>query len=500
MPRGVESWTTDAPSEKDPMLMYPEVQMFVGGEWLGVDGRNAEPVFDPATGEAIGQVPLATPADLDRALQAAEAALPGWAAMPPFERGRLLAHAAALIRQRSESIARIMTLEQGKPLRESRIEVNVMADIIEWMAEEGRRAYGRRIPARQPGWRWMTQLEPVGVVAAFAPWNFPGTTPARKLAGPLAAGCCCILKASEETPGTAIELVRALHDAGIPPGVCNVVFGVPDQVSRHLIGSPIVRKVTFTGSTAVGKHIGALSAGAGKPATLELGGHAPVLVFEDAEVGRVARMTAAAKFRNAGQVCVSPTRIFVHDALYDTFVQRLVHHVSSLVVGPGIEQASQMGPLANARRVLAMQDLLQDAVSKGAKVLVGGAKIDGPGFFFQPTLLADVPADARILHEEPFGPVALLLPFREEDDALRRANALPYGLGSYVFTSDADRCLRAADALRAGLVGINTYTLTGPETPWGGVGDSGYGREGGSEGLQAYMVTKFISQAPAASG
>jgi len=456
--------------------------------------RRTEPVIDPSTEAVIGHLPHASPQDLDNALEAAERAMSSWAATPAFERGRILKRGADLIRERLERIARVLTLEQGKPVRESRIEIALTADIFEWMAEEGRRAYGRVIPARHPDFEWSVFQEPIGVVAAFAPWNFPGTTPSRKMAGPLAAGCACILKASEETPGTAIELARALHDAGLPPGVLNLVFGVPSEVSEHLISSPIVRKVTFTGSTAVGKHLAGLAAKGLKSTTMELGGHAPVLVYDDVDPMAIARLVVASKFRNAGQVCVSPSRIFIHEKVYDDFIGAFTALSRDLRVGSGLDESNDMGPLANTRRLTAMSEYVSDAVGKGATLLAGGRRREGPGFYWEPTVLADIPASARVLHEEPFGPIASLIKFQDEEDVLKQANSLRYGLASYVFTSDLDRARRASRALKAGLVGINTCTISGPETPWGGIGDSGYGKEGGIEGLQGYMSVKFVSQ------
>ncbi|VCU70873.1 Alpha-ketoglutaric semialdehyde dehydrogenase [Pigmentiphaga humi] len=476
-------------------MSYTKLELYIDGQWISGGGRACEPVLDPATEEVLGMLPLAGTADLDHALAAAERALPAWSALPAYQRGRILKKAADLIRERLESIAAVLTREQGKSIRESRIEVALTADIFEWMAEEGRRAYGRIIPSRDPDLHWSVFKEPVGVVAAFSPWNFPGTTPSRKMAGPLAAGCCCILKASEETPGTAIELTRALHDAGLPAGVFNLVFGVPAEVSQYLIASPIVRKVTFTGSTAVGKHLAALSAQGLKSLTMELGGHAPVIVFDDVDVERVVRLAVGSKFRNAGQVCVSPSRIFVHERIMSRFAERFASLAADLRVGSGLDEGNAMGPLANPRRLQAMETYLDDAAACGARVLAGGSRRAGKGYFWEPTVLADIPPDARLLHEEPFGPVASLIPFGGESEVLARSNSLAYGLASYVFTSDLDRATRVSHALHAGLVGINTFTLSGPETPWGGVGDSGYGREGGIEGLEGYMHVKTVSQA-----
>lgn len=477
------------------MTSYPRLALYIAGEWRR-DGRDKVPVLDPATETVLDELPLARPGDLDDALAAAAGALPGWRATPPIERCRIMLKAVALIRERAESIAQAIVSEEGKPIGEARSEVARAGDLIEFMAHEGTRAYGRVIPARQRGWRQTVLKEPLGVVAAFAAWNFPAITPARKIAGPLAAGCTCILKAAEEVPGTAVELVRAFHDAGVPRGVINLVFGNPPEVSTHLIASPIVRKVTFTGSTAVGRLIGEMAGRGIKPVTLELGGHAPTIVFDDVDVGETARLAAAAKFRNAGQVCVSPTRFLVQEAVYEEFVDHFVERAKAIRVGPGIAPQSDMGPLANSRRLDAMHTHISDALARGAKLRTGGKRITNVGFFWQPTVLTDVPSDAMAMNEEPFGPLAVIAPFSSEEDAVARANALPYGLASYLFTSGADRQSEISSKLATGLVGINSFVVGEPETPWGGVKDSGYGREGGIEGLDSYFAAKYVSQAP----
>jgi succinate-semialdehyde dehydrogenase/glutarate-semialdehyde dehydrogenase len=473
------------------------LHLYINGEWLGSEGRKTEDLLNPATGEALGKLPHATENDLMLALQSAQAAFPQWRDTPALARANILRKAAQAIRERSEQIAAIMSLEQGKTLTEARIEVTVAAEVFEWYADEGRRTYGRLIPSREPGGRNLALKEPLGVVAAFTPWNFPAMLPARKIAGALAAGCTCIIKPSEETPASALELARALHDAGLPPGVLNVVFGVPAEVSEFLIRSPIVRKVSFTGSVPVGRHIATLAAAGIKPATLELGGHAPVLVFDDVDPARAAKLCAMSKFRNAGQVCISPTRFFVQRKSYAAFAEHMAAAASALKVGPGTAAGSQMGPLANARRVAALQGLVDDAVSRGAKVLAGGEPIPGPGFFFKPTVLTDLGDDCRLLTEEPFGPVAMVIPFDDENEAIEKANALPYGLAAYAFTANADRIIRLGNRIESGMLGINTFAIAHAETPFGGVKDSGYGLEGGIEGIEAYMGTKFIAQASA---
>jgi succinate-semialdehyde dehydrogenase / glutarate-semialdehyde dehydrogenase len=478
------------------MSEYPTLELFIGGEWRGAAGRATETVVDPATGLGIGDLPHAGTADLDDAVAAAEAALPGWRTTSPLVRANLLRKGAQLMRERIELIASTLTREQGKPLSEAKVEVMGSADIIDWMADEGRRAYGRVIPAREPGWRQSVIQQPVGVVAAFSPWNFPAILPARKIGGSLAAGCTCILKPSEETPATALLLAKCLQDAGLPKGVLNVVFGVPDTVSRHLLAAPGVRKISFTGSVAVGKHLGALAAAGMKRATMELGGHAPVLVFDDVDAGWAGSLAATNKFRNAGQVCVSPTRFYVQDKVHDAFVDSLVEAAKKLKVGNGLESGVTMGALANPRRVSAMESFIADAVAKGAKLHTGGERVGNAGYFWQPTILSDVPDDARMMREEPFGPVAAVVRVKDEEQAIARANALEYGLAAYAFTRDADRQVRLGEELESGMVGLNTYHITLPETPFGGVKDSGYGSEGGVEGLEAYLSVKYIAQAP----
>ncbi|MHA4869927.1 NAD-dependent succinate-semialdehyde dehydrogenase [Duganella sp. PWIR1] len=475
-----------------------DLQLYIAGEWLGVEGRQAEEVLNPASGGVIGYLPHATPADLDLALISSQEAFVHWSAMSAIDRSQILRKAAELLRQRQKQIAANMSLEQGKPLAESMLEVIISAEVFEWAAEEGRRAYGRVVPGRSPGWRHTVLKQPIGVTAAFTPWNFPALIPARKIAGALGAGCTCIIKAAEETPASTLALARALHDAGLPKGVLNVVFGTPALVSEHLISSPIVRKVSFTGSVEVGRRIAALAAAGVKPCTLELGGHAPVLIFDDVDVARVAAIAVAAKFRNAGQVCVSPTRFYVQERIYPEFVEAMSAQASALKLGFGLEPNTRMGPLANPRRLAAMSSLVADAVAKGAVVQTGGKRADELGFFFQPTVLTGLSADARVMTEEPFGPLAMVMPFSSEGEAIALANALPFGLAAYAFTANADRITRLSESIESGMLGINTFQIAAAETPFGGVKDSGYGAEGGTEGLEAYLCAKYVAQAPAA--
>jgi succinate-semialdehyde dehydrogenase / glutarate-semialdehyde dehydrogenase len=477
--------------------ILPRLSLFVAGEWRGSHNRDSQAVLNPATGRAIAELPHASAADLDAALDSASVAFRKWRNESPTQRGAILRRAALLIRERQEVDAAAMTREQGKPLAESRLELSAAADILDWTANEGLRAYGRVIPSRQLGTRQMALKEPIGVVAAFSPWNFPAATPMRKIAAALAAGCTCIIKPSEETPGTALAIARAFHDAGLPRGVLNVIFGVPDQISKRIVTAEAVRKISFTGSTAVGKQVLALASQGLKRTTLELGGHAPFIVFDDVDVEQIAMQAVTSKFRNAGQICTAPSRFFVQGTVYRRFVERFVSAASQIRVGPGDQSDTMMGPLANERRIRALDRLVSDAKQTGATVECGGHRIGDKGFYWAPTVLSDVPAVSLCMREEPFGPLAAIVPFDTEDDAIALANALPYGLASYAFTQDANRVVRLADAIEAGMLGINSLAITLPETPFGGVKESGYGIEGGIEGVESYMCTKFVSQGPA---
>lgn len=474
-------------------MSYATLKHYIDGQWVEPSGGREQDVVNPATNQPIGRLGLASRADLDLAIAAAERGFRHWRGVSAFERGKILRKAAELVRARAEEIARVLTQEQGKIIAEARLELLSAADIIDWFAGEGQRAYGRIIPARADGVRNMVIMEPIGPVAGFAPWNFPVTQAVRKIAAALAAGCSIILKCPEETPGSPIGLVGCFHDAGVPAGVINLVYGVPAEISEYLIPHPAIRKVSFTGSVAVGKHLNALAASHMKRATMELGGHAPVLVFDDADVAHAAKLMAAFKYRNAGQVCVSPTRFFVHEKVYDNFVADFTGIASGLKVGDGLDPATNMGPLANPRRVNAMETFVADAREKGATVATGGSRIGNEGNFFEPTVLTDIPADARVMTEEPFGPLALMLRFRDTDEVLARANELSFGLASYAFTRNGNTATKVADALDSGMVTINHFGIALPETPFGGVKDSGFGHEGGIEGLQVYMQAKFVS-------
>jgi succinate-semialdehyde dehydrogenase/glutarate-semialdehyde dehydrogenase len=475
--------------------MYTDLKLYIDGQWLGADNRKSEDVINPATGKVLGKLPHASKADLDNALAAADKAFGAWSRTSAYDRSNILRKAAGLMRERADHIARVQTQEQGKPFPESRIEVMTSADITDWYAEEGRRAYGRIVPGRMKGTRQIVVQEPIGVAAAFTPWNFPTLTPIRKIAGALAAGCTLIIKASEEVPGGCVELVKCFADAGLPAGVLNLVFGVPAEVSEHIIPSPIVKKVSFTGSVPVGKQLAAMAARGMKRATMELGGHSPVLVFDDADPIKAADTIAAFKYRNAGQVCISPTRFYVQEKNYNKFVERFVEYAKGLKLGDGLEKDTKMGPVANPRRLDAMESFVNDARSRGGKIATGGNRVGNQGFFFEPTVITDIADDSKIMTEEPFGPLAPIVPFKTFDEVIERANSLPFGLASYAFTTSSATANAVGDAIQAGMVGINSVMVSTPETPFGGVKDSGYGSEGGIEGLQAYLNTKFISQA-----
>lgn len=471
-----------------------DLALFVDGAWRAGEGRETRPVVNPATGDAIAEVPLATAADLDAALAAAERGFKVWRATEASARAVILHKAADLIRARADAIATLLTREQGKPIAEARGEVIGAAQMFDWFAEEALRHYGR-VLVRPTGQRSIIIQQPVGVVAALSPWNFPVYLMAKKLAPALAAGCAVICKPPEETPGCTSAIMHCLEDAGLPKGVAQLVFGVPDTVSRHLIASPVTAKISFTGSVPVGQHLLRLAADGVKRTTMELGGHAPVLIFADCDLEKTLDMVVPQKFRNAGQVCVSPTRFYVEEAIYEAFLAGFAARSTQVPVGDGLDPATRMGPLANSRRPDAIERLVDDAKAKGARTLAGGERLGNQGFFFQPTLLADVPNEADIMSNEPFGPVAVSRSFKDFDDAIEQANRLPYGLAAFAFTENGRRANLLGDAIDAGMVGINSFAIGGVDSPFGGVKLSGFGSEGGREGFEEYTVTKAIHQA-----
>lgn len=475
------------------MPTYPDVKMFIAGEWR--DARKGEtlPIEDPATEEEIGRLAKATTEDLDEALAAAERGFKLWRDVPAHERHKTMRKAADILRQRIDDIAWLMTREQGKPLGDSAGEIARAADTIDWFAEEARRTYGQVIPARAPGILNMAVKLPVGPVAAFTPWNFPINQIVRKLSAALATGCSIIVKAPEETPASPAELIRAFVDAGVPDDVINLVYGVPAEISEYLIPHPVIRKISFTGSTVVGKQLAALAGQHMKRATMELGGHAPVMVFDDADVAKAIKMMAPFKTRNAGQVCISPTRFLVQDKVADQFLDGFIGALQKTKVGNGLDDGVQMGPLANERRIPVVERMIADATSRGASLACGGERIGNKGYFFQPSVLTDVPTDAEIMNEEPFGPVAVVNRFSSYDDAVAEANRLPYGLAAYAFTTSGETAQRLGRDVESGMLTVNHLGLGIPEVPFGGVKDSGYGTEGGSEAVEAYLETRFVT-------
>lgn len=474
--------------------MYEQLALYIDGAFIEAEGRKTEPVLNPATGEVLGQLPHASREDLDRALEAAQRAFASWKKTSPLERSAILRKVGQLARERADAIGRNITLDQGKPLVESVGEVMVCAEHAEWHAEECRRIYGRVIPPRRHDVRQFVLREPIGVCAAFTPWNFPFNQAIRKMVAAIGAGCTLILKGPESSPSAVVALARLFHDAGLPPGCLNLVWGVPSEISEYLIASPIVRKVSFTGSVAVGKQLASLAGAHMKRGTWELGGHSPAIVFDDANADEAATMLAKFKVRNAGQVCVSPSRFYVQSKIYDRFAERFIQTMSSTRIGSGLEKTTQMGPLAHARRVDAMEVFMQDAVAHGGEVVTGGARLKSSGFFFPPTVITGLPDNAKLMTDEPFGPIAPLVRFTDPEDAMRRANSLPYGLASYVFTESLKTATYASNALEAGMVNINHFGMALAETPFGGIKDSGIGSEGGTETFEGYLVTKFVTQ------
>ncbi len=483
------------------MTTYPQVEMLIGGEWIADGGAGTMPVINPATEQALGTCPKASTEQLDAALAAAEEAFPKWAATPGAERHRIIKRAAELVRERAPDIARIVTLEEGKPHAQALGETTGSADLIEFLGEEAKRQGGRLVPVR--GSHLLEQRvtqEPIGPAMLFTPWNFPINLPAKKLAGALAAGCSCILKPAETTPASAQALVRCFVDAGVPAGAINCVYGDPAMISEHLITAPATRKVSFTGSTAVGKQLGALAAQGLKRFTAELGGHAPVVIGESADFERTIAACVGTKFRNAGQVCVSPTRFLVARGIYDRFVAEFAARSKDLKVGDAsADESVTMGPLAHAGRVAAMEELMGAMGGTNGEIVSGGARVESPsGFFFQPTVIANPSPDSRLMREEPFGPVAGIVPYDDIADAVQIANSLRYGLAAYAFTADLDESHYLGGSLRAGMVAINHFAVGSPETPFGGTGDSGFGSESGVEGYLGYTETKLVSVAKSA--
>jgi succinate-semialdehyde dehydrogenase / glutarate-semialdehyde dehydrogenase len=474
--------------------MYHDLNLYIRGDWRPASDRGTKPVTDPATEDALGLIAVATEADVDDALAAAKEGFRVWRRTGTWERAAKIRKVAELIRARTEDIAVLMSLETGKPIAEARGETGGAADQFEWYSEETKRIYGQIIEARTPDSRMAVIHQPVGVVAAFSAWNFPALLPARKIAAALAAGCAIIVKPAGETPASCAALIQACHDAGIPPGVVNMVTGNSTQIATQLIRSPIVRKVSVTGSVPVGKQILALAAEGVKKVSMELGGHGPVLIFDDYDPIAAADVCAPTKFRNCGQVCISPTRFYVHEKSYDAFSSRFAEIAKSLRIGRGLDDGVQVGPMANQRGLETVQKMTEDALSHGAELLAGGKTPVGSnkGYFIEPTVLGRVPDDALVMNEEPFGPIAPITTFSGYDEVIERANSLPFGLAGYVFSNDLSTSTRAYEDLEVGMVGVNEMLLATAEAPFGGVKESGMGREGGSLGIHDYLDPKYV--------
>lgn len=477
-----------------------DVRLLIDGSWRHGAEERVLAVIDPSIGQAAGRVAVADPRDLQAAVGAAVRGFARWRAVAPFDRARILRRAAESLRDRAGEIATILTTEQGKPLAQARHEVMGSADVIEWFAEEGMRCFGQVIPGRTADSHVLTRLEPVGPVAAFTPWNFPVSQAVKKLAAALAAGCSIILKGPEEAPGSCAEMVRAFADAGLPPGAVGLLFGDPPQISSFLIAHPEIRHMTFTGSVAVGKSLAAHAGSHMKRMTLELGGHAPAIVCDDADLALAVTELARMKFLNAGQVCLSPTRFLIARPMYHEFVERFCHLARGLEIDAGDAPNVAMGPLANARRVQAIDALVRDAIARGANVACGGGSLDRPGCFYAPTVLVDVPIDARAMNEEPFGPLALVRPFDDIEEAIAEANRLPYGLASYVFTRSIANEATVTERLEAGMVAVNRVFSSTIEAPFGGVKESGFGTEGGTQAIRNFLNEKMITRFVGARG
>ena len=476
------------------MSQYEALSLYIDGEFLSGDGRTTQDVVNPATGEVLAQLPHASEADLDRALKAADRAFQTWKHSSPMDRSAILRKAAELARERAQDIGLNLTRDQGKPLAEAVGEIISCADHCDWHAEECRRIYGRIVPPRNPAVRQLVVREPIGVCAAFTPWNFPFNQAIRKISAAIGAGCTIILKGPEDAPSAVMAIARIFHDAGLPKGILNIVWGDPPKVSDYLIRSPIVRKVSFTGSVPVGKQLAALAGAHMKRITMELGGHSPVLVFDDADIPKAAKMLAKFKIRNAGQVCISPTRFYVQEKAYDQFLSVFVDTLKGIKVGDGTAKDTEMGPLAHERRVGAISSFVEDARKGGATIELGGDPLGGQGYFFPPTVVTNISDESRLMTEEPFGPIAPVVRFSDTDEVIKRANSLPFGLSSYVFTTSLQTATKASNEIEAGMVNINHFGVALPETPFGGVKDSGIGSEGGTETFDGYLVTKFITQ------
>ena len=475
-------------------MSYEKLELLINGKWKMGSENKAEPVVNPATNEVIGDLPHASKKDLDEALESNLEAFKLWKKESPLNRQKIIENACRNLESKFDQVATNLTIEMGKPLAEAKGELAVGLDVLRWYGEEGKRAYGRIVPSRMSNMSQTVIKEPIGPVIAFVAWNFPVMNVVRKIGGALAAGCTITIKPSEETPGTAIAIGRAFMDAGLPPGVLNIVFGVPSEVSEHLCGSKIPRKLSFTGSIPVGKHLQKLAADNMIRCTMELGGHSPLMVFDDTDIDMAAKISVAGKFRNAGQVCVSPTRFLVQDTVKEQFIKAVINETNKIKVGNGLDDGINMGPLIAERRIDIMKDFVNDAVENGANIEMGGNRMNLEGSFFAPTILTNVSDNTKIMNEEPFGPLLPIDTFNSVDEVIDRANRLDFGLASYAFSNDPKIVSFLKSEIQAGLLAVNSTVVSTPETPFGGIKQSGYGSEGGIEGLDAFLVTRFISE------
>lgn len=475
-------------------MMYPHIPLYIDGEFIEKGGREEKEILNPFDNTILGTMTCVNKADLDNALESAERAFKTWKKTSPLIRSEILRKFAQLARERAEEIGRNITLDQGKPLREAIGEVTICSEHAEWHAEECRRIYGRVIPARSENVEQIVLREPIGVCLAFSPWNFPFNQAIRKVSAAIAAGCTMILKGSSDTPSAVLAIAQLFHDAGLPKGVLNIVWGNSDFISDYLIKSPIIKKISFTGSTPVGKKLAALASLHMKPSTMELGGHAPVIICEDANIQQAVDTLVGYKFRNAGQVCISPTRFYIHDSVYKTVVEKMAEKIKSIQVGNGLDAQSHMGPLAQEKRVIEMLKLVDDAKCKGATVNIGGISLEGKGNFFAPTLISDLTNEMNFMNDEPFGPIIGAVPFHDLEQVIVEANRLQFGLASYAFTTSSKNAHFISRELEAGMVSINHIGLAVAETPFGGIKDSGFGSEGGIETFDGYLTTKFITK------
>ena len=475
-------------------MSYEKLELLINGKWKMGSENKAEPVINPATNEVIGDLPHASKKDLDEALESNLEAFKLWKKESPLNRQKIIENACRNLESKFDQVAANLTIEMGKPLAEAKGELAVGLDVLRWYGEEGKRAYGRIVPSRMSNMSQTVIKEPIGPVIAFVAWNFPVMNVVRKIGGALAAGCTITIKPSEETPGTAIAIGRAFMDAGLPPGVLNIVFGVPSEVSEHLCGSKIPRKLSFTGSIPVGKHLQKLAADNMIRCTMELGGHSPLMVFDDTDIDMAAKISVAGKFRNAGQVCVSPTRFLVQDTVKEQFIKAVINETNKIKVGNGLDDGINMGPLIAERRIDIMKDFVNDAVENGANIEMGGNRMNLEGSFFAPTILTNVSDNTKIMNEEPFGPLLPIDTFNSVDEVIDRANRLDFGLASYAFSNDPKIVSFLKSEIQAGLLAVNSTVVSTPETPFGGIKQSGYGSEGGIEGLDAFLVTRFISE------